>query len=186
MRSSGRAAPALRRKTAEPAPRPRSKLASMEREQIAHAERMAEFDRKLSALGNRLGDFVQAMIRPAVLRLFRERGIALTGVSENVERSQGGDSVEVDLLVVDGDVVVAIEAKSRLKQPDIDEHLVRLASFKRYFPEYSGHKVLGAVAGMTIDKGVDRYAYRQGLFVLGQSGATIEILNDAKFKPRAW
>ena len=31
-----------------------------------------------------------------------------------------------------------------------------------------------------------RYAYRQGLFVLAQSGDSAIILNDARFLPKVW
>jgi hypothetical protein len=33
---------------------------------------------------------------------------------------------------------------------------------------------------------VASYAYRQGLFVIAQSGDNLVILNDQKFKPKAW
>jgi hypothetical protein len=46
--------------------------------------------------------------------------------------------------------------------------------------------LLGAVAAMVIPSDVARYAYRQGLFVIAQSGEDLAILNDDKFKPRAW
>jgi len=32
----------------------------------------------------------------------------------------------------------------------------------------------------------DKYAYRCGLFVIGESGETAEILNDKEFKPKVW
>jgi hypothetical protein len=39
---------------------------------------------------------------------------------------------------------------------------------------------------MRIEDGADRYAYRQGLFVLAQTGDTVKILNDPEFQPKAW
>jgi len=46
--------------------------------------------------------------------------------------------------------------------------------------------VIGAVAGIIIEENVGRFAYRRGLFVIGQSGDAVEILNDTKFSPRIW
>jgi len=40
--------------------------------------------------------------------------------------------------------------------------------------------------GIVIDEGADRYAYQQGLFVIGQSGETVRILNDDQFRPKEW
>jgi hypothetical protein len=33
---------------------------------------------------------------------------------------------------------------------------------------------------------VARFAYRKGLYVLAQSGDTIQIRNDARFQPKQW
>ncbi|CAN2039223.1 hypothetical protein GMMP15_1110010 [Candidatus Magnetomoraceae bacterium gMMP-15] len=43
-----------------------------------------------------------------------------------------------------------------------------------------------AVAGIVLDKGVERFAYRKGLFVIVQSGEAVQILNNNKFKPKIW
>jgi hypothetical protein len=42
------------------------------------------------------------------------------------------------------------------------------------------------VAGIEIEEGADKYAYRQGLFVLAQSGESVAILNSADFQPKIW
>ena len=39
---------------------------------------------------------------------------------------------------------------------------------------------------MVLPEGVGLYAYRQGLFVLAQSGDSVEIRNDARFAPKVW
>ncbi|HID57281.1 TPA: DUF3782 domain-containing protein, partial [Candidatus Poribacteria bacterium] len=44
----------------------------------------------------------------------------------------------------------------------------------------------GAVAGIVIEEEADKFAYRNGLFVIGQSGQAAKILNDEKFRPRFW
>ncbi|MBC8230347.1 hypothetical protein H8E77_12440 [bacterium] len=41
------------------------------------------------------------------------------------------------------------------------------------------------MAGIQIEEGADRFAYRRGLFVLAGSGeGMIKILNDLKFNPQ--
>ena len=54
------------------------------------------------------------------------------------------------------------------------------------FPEYAQKQLYGAVAGIEIEEGADRYAYRQGLFVLAQAGETVSILNNPDFEPKNW
>jgi len=73
-----------------------------------------------------------------------------------------------------------------LKVEDVNEHIERLDSFRSFFPEYNDRKAIGAVAGMRMEEGADRYAYRRGFFVLAQSGESLVILNDDKFRPRLW
>jgi hypothetical protein len=68
----------------------------------------------------------------------------------------------------------------------VDERLHRLARFKRLMPRFKDVKGLGAVAAMLVPDEVASYAYRQGLFVLVQSGETVVILNDAGFTPQIW
>jgi hypothetical protein len=53
-------------------------------------------------------------------------------------------------------------------------------------PRYQSFNILGAVAAMVIPSDVASYAYRRGLFVIAQSGEDLVILNDEKFKPKAW
>lgn len=157
------------------------------------AQQMRETDRKvkevtaaIGRLGNRLGEFVEEMVRPATVRLFQERGIAVHQVFRGVYAERDGEALEVDLLVVNGVDAVLVEVKSELKVDDVKEHLARLERFKRLCPQYAGHRVMGAVAGMVVPEATARFAYRQGLFVLAQSGETVVIRNDAGFQPGVW
>ncbi len=65
-------------------------------------------------------------------------------------------------------------------------NIERLKKFKTFFPEYADRKVVGAVAGIVIDEKADTFAYRQGFFVIVQSGEIVTILNDEKFQPKLY
>ncbi len=149
-------------------------------------EQNQRVDEQLGKLGNRLGEFVEWQVRPAAVRLFQERGIDVVELSSDLSVQKGDDGLEIDLLVVNGSEAIAIEVKSKLTQTDVDEHLERLDKFKKLLPRYQSLTILGAVAAMVIPSEVARYAYRQGLFVIAQSGDNLVILNDQKFKPKAW
>ena len=149
-------------------------------------ESSKRLDEQLGKLGNRLGEFVEYQVRPAAVRLFRERGIEVKEISSDVSLQTGQDGIEIDILVVNTTQVIAIEVKSKLSQDQVDEHLERLAKFKRLLPRYQPFQLLGAVAAMVIPADVARYAYRQGLFVIAQSGEDLTILNDEKFQPKIW
>jgi hypothetical protein len=44
----------------------------------------------------------------------------------------------------------------------------------------------GAIASIEIEKGADRHAYRQGLFVLPHAKETVSILNNPDFRDKNW
>ena len=148
--------------------------------------KIKEVTTSIGRLGNKLGDFVEEMVRPAAVRLFQERGITVHEVHQNVTARRAEGAIEVDLLVVNDGDAVAIECKSTLGVDDINEHLARLGKLKQLLPTYANKRVLGAVTGMVIPDNVAQYAYRNGLYVIGQTGDHLQIRNDAEFCPRVW
>ena len=145
-----------------------------------------QLNKELGKLGNRLGEFVEWQVRPAVVQLFQQRGIDVNEFHGDLSVKRSGEALEIDLLVVNSDEAVLVEVKSKLSQNHIDEHLERLEKFKRLMPRYRDVKAMGAVAGMVVPEDVARYGYRRGFFVLAQSGDSVVILNDDQFRPRQW
>lgn len=149
-------------------------------------EESKRVNNQLGQLGNRLGQFVESQVRPAAVKLFQEKEIAVKEIASNISIQTGKEGLEIDLLVINSTDIILIEAKSKVSEDDVNEHLERLSKFKGLFPRYESYRVLGAIAGMVIPLDVSRYAYRKGLFVIGQSGDNVVILNDDKFIPRGW
>ena len=171
------------RKLAESSDAFRKEMREMSRETDKKLKQASE---SIGRLGNKLGDFVEEMVRPAAVRLFRERGIDVHEVHQNVSVTRGDEGIEVDLLVVNDGDVVAIECKSTLGLDDVNEHLARLEKVKRLLPSYANKRVMGAVTGMVIADNVAQYAYRQGLFVIAQTGDQLALRNDGAFKAKIW
>ncbi len=143
---------------------------------------------ELGRLGNRLGEFVQDMVQPAVVRLFQAQGIPVHRVYPNAvaRRSRDEPVMEIDLLVINGNHAIAVECKSRLTTSDVDEHLARLAEFKAYFTEHADKVLHGVVAGMSVPENVARYAERQGLYVLVQADDDVVVANRPDFTLKSW
>ena len=166
----------------------RAQSAETDRRMQETDRRMRELQRQLGGLGNRLGQFVQDMVEPAVVRLFQARGIPVHRVYPRAQaRDDAGRCVlEIDLLVIDGDHAIAVECKSRLTSDDVDEHVKRLSRFKSCFTEHADKRLLGAVAAMGASEEVVRHAERQGLYVLLQADDDVVVRNSPDFQPRAW
>ncbi len=156
-------------------------------QQLQELKRIAaNTSRAVAGLTTRWGQFVENLVEPAVVRLFQERGIEVHTTIFQMKSYRPGAQMEIDIFAVNGDVAVAIEVKSRLSRQDVADFLAQLAQFRQAFPHYEGYAIYGAVAGIEIDEGVDRYAYQQGLFVIKQTGDTVTIANDTTFQPTAW
>ena len=140
----------------------------------------------IGRLGNRLGQFVEEAVRPAAVKLFRERGIDVHEVHQNITAKRQGETLEVDLLVVNNNDVVAIECKSNLSIDDVNDHLKRLEKIKRLLPDHKEKRISGAVAGMVTPENVAIYAIKKGLYVIGQNGDHLELRNEVGFVAKVW
>lgn len=145
-----------------------------------------QLNQQIGNLGGKWGLFVENLVAPACETIFLDWGIPVHRVSQRVRQRRNGDAMEIDVLVLNQNHVLAVEVKSTLSVDDVKDFAEKLSRFREFFPEYEQRQLYGAVAGIGLDLGADRYAYRQGLFVLVQSGETMAILNDRQFQPRNW
>ncbi|GAB4324980.1 MAG: hypothetical protein Kow0091_32040 [Geminocystis sp.] len=168
-------------------------LAELAQAQKETERRMQETDRQIARLskeignlGGKWGRFVENMVAPACETIFLNRGIPVHQVSQRVKKKLDGRVLEIDVLGTNENHVLVVEVESSLGVDNVKELIKDLQKFKEFFPEYSQKQVYGAVAGIEIEEEADKYAYRQGLFVLTQSGENVVIVNGAEFQPKTW
>ncbi len=65
----------------------------------------------IGQLGGRWGEFIESMVKPAVVRLFQQRGLAVHEVHHHLTSKRNGLAAEIDLLVTNDEYCVAIEVK---------------------------------------------------------------------------
>jgi hypothetical protein len=148
-----------------------------------------ETDRKISKLGSRIGDLIEELIVPNILEKFNRLGYVFGKVAPIVRYSdpRGRIIAEVDILLENGDTVLAIEVKTNLTGKDVRDHVARMGKLRRYADEHrDGRKLLGAVAGAIASEEVKAFAVKNGFFVLEQSGDTVRISVPEGFKPKEW
>lgn len=85
-------------------------------------KRFKETDKKIENTLKVVGDltgkwskFVEGLIVPAVEKLFKARGIVVDKVYQRVKTHRNGNTIEIDILTIDGKYAVLVEAKSTLK-----------------------------------------------------------------------
>jgi len=148
--------------------------------------KIREVNKQIGDLGGKWGRFVENMVAPACETLFMQREIPVHQVSQRVKKRLNGQTLEIDILVTNENHILVVEVKSSLGVNDVKQLVEDLNQFRQFFPEYSQKQLYGAVAGIEVEEGADRYAYRQGLFVLAQAGEAVSILNNSDFQPKNW
>ena len=104
-------------------------------------------------------------------------------------RDENGQIIaEVDRLLENGDTILAVEVKAKLRKDDVDAHLERLGVISEHNKKHNDYrKVLGAVAGGVLRKDLLKYAQRKGLFVLVLNGENVSIADlPESFIPAEW
>ncbi|MEO0178096.1 MAG: NERD domain-containing protein, partial [candidate division WOR-3 bacterium] len=112
-------------------------------------------------------DYTEDTIREGLKYALSKLGFKGFKVMSNVKVEKGDDNMEVDGIVLGDDYVIVLEVKTTLRVDDVDEFVEELEKrFLKFFPEYKGYKLYGAVAGMKFHQFADRYANKRGLIVL--------------------
>jgi len=150
------------------------------------SRKVEQLNETVNALTGKWGKFVEGLVAPGAVRMFREKGIDVERTSTRNKIQKGGEEMEIDILLENEEYVVATEVKSTLKVEDVNEYIEKLRRLCEFFPRFKEQKLIGAVAGIVIEEEADKYAYRKGLFVITQTGEAVKILNDEKFNPKLW
>ena len=160
------------------------------REQMKETDRkMKETDRKLGELGNRFGELAEHLVAPSIHEKFNELGFIFEQFSQNVKISDSSREIiaEIDILLENGDIVIAVEVKAKPLQNDIDVLINRIQILRRRADARKDtRKFRGAIAGAIMNKTVRDYAHKMGLYVIEQTGDTVKINIPKDFIPKEW
>jgi hypothetical protein len=99
----------------------------------------------------------------------------------------GSFAAEVDILLENGNTVLAMDVKAKPVIDDVREHVRRMEKLRCYADKRRDQrKLMGAVAGAIISEGVKRFALKNGFYVLEQAGDTVKIDVPENFTPKVW
>ena len=153
------------------------------------ARSLKETERIIGKLGSRFGEMVEHLVVPNIMNKFNALNFNFNRVSENhkITDGNGRTIAEVDILLENGDTVMAVEVKSKPNQNDVKEHVKRLEVLRKTANKNIGQrKYRGAIAGAIVNESVRSYAYKTGFYVIEQSGDTVKIDIPEDFVPREW
>ena len=149
-----------------------------------------ETERIVSKLGNRFGELVEHLVAPNISKKFNELGFCFTKTAMDIEISDPRNpkmDTEVDILLENGDIVVAVEVKSKPNNKDVNDHVRRLEILRGHADKKQDkRRYQGAIAGAIITKTVRDYILKKGFYVIEQTGDTVLINIPPGFKAREW
>ena len=141
----------------------------------------------VGSLSSRVGDIIEYMVGGDIVGQFQALNIAIKSHSRDKTFGVRGtdESGQIDVFLENGDIVVLIEVKTRLTDDDVREHIERLEKYRLYGDDK--RRIMGAVAGAVVSDDVIKFAHRQGLYVIVQSGEAVEIVKPPMgFKAKEW
>ena len=160
-----------------------------EREMKETREQMKETDQRIGELGNRFGELAEHLVAPSINKKFNELGFTFENTSQNhrISDSSGRFLAEIDILLENGDTVIAVEVKSKPNQKDVDDHINRMEVLRRRADARNDtRKFQGAIAGAIVSDELRNYAHKTGFYMIEQTGDTVKINIPKDFKPREW
>ncbi len=164
------------RKEREEAEKKREAEREKERKEAERIMRKSDtrIDRMVDMFTTQWGKLVEALCKPAALKLFKKSGIGINQIYKECAHGKdpisGEDRVEIDVLYENNHVMVATEVKTTCSKSDVDEFIAKMENFKTYFKVFADKTVYGAMAAIKYTQSADKYAQKKGLFVLTFSG----------------
>jgi hypothetical protein len=152
--------------------------------------KMKETDRRIGELGNRFGELAEHLVAPNIKEKFNDLGFHFTQTSQDVDIQDLENKqvfAEIDILLENDDLVVAVEVKSKPLQKDVDRHIERMDVLRQAANRRNDRrKIRGAIAGAIMIAEIKQYAFNAGFYVIEQTGDTVKISMPKNFSPREW
>jgi hypothetical protein len=176
-----------REKDREEADRQREK----DREDLEKTREMIkELSRQMGHLENRFGELAEHLVAPGIAQRFNELGFQFDSMAPGGEKlfdEKGKVKAQVDLVLRNGEYIIAVEVKTKPKADDVEEHIERLAILRDHWSKKGDtRKLRGAIAGAIFSQDAKIAALKAGLYVIVQSGDTMKLELSDGFVPREW
>ena len=164
------------------------------KQEMLESKREADIEYKkankiIGGLGNSLGRLIEDMFSAGLYKKFCDIGYTFTKQAERVKFTKNNQLIaEVDLYLENGDYIMLVEIKTTLAIADVDYHLEQIGVIREYMDaRRDARKIVGAIAGGTVDKKTLAYAHNNGLYVIVQSGEAVKIMDSPEgFTAREW
>jgi len=147
-------------------------------------------EKQMGDLHRRFGQLAEHLVAPNIHKRFNEKGYHFGGVlpgGMKIFDEQGKTITEIDLLLENGETLMAVEVKVKPAVKDVEHHIKRLEILRDHRRKINDkRKVKGAIAGAIFGTEEKKATVEAGLYVIEQSGDTMKIDVPDDFVPREW
>jgi hypothetical protein len=150
---------------------------------------IAENGRQMGGLHRSFGQLAEHLVAPGIARRFNELGYHFEAMAPRGYKIIEHEKVktEIDVLLENGQTIIAVEVKAKPALQDIEHHIRRLEILRGQRQRLNDRrKILGAIAGAIYEDEVKEAVCEAGFFVIEQSGDTMKIDMPEGFVPREW
>jgi hypothetical protein len=149
-----------------------------------------ELSDNVGGVNNSLGDMAEGLMASDLYEKFDAFGLEFDNSIPNYELKEKKTKrklAEVDMLLVNGTVAMAVEVKTHMTQGDVNKHVKRMAILRREPNSLFVNRTLyGAMASVKASKVARNYAIDKGFFVIDLTGDLVKIDMPTDFKPKTW
>ena len=146
---------------------------------------------QMGGLHNKFGEMAEHLVSPGVVERFNSLGYHFDGIADRgfkILDEKRNLKAEIDILLENGDYIIAVEVKADVRKNDIKHHVKRLEILRKHRNKKhkDPRKIRGAIAGAIFYPNVKEIALENGFYVLEQSGDTMKMDIPEGFKPKEW
>jgi len=150
---------------------------------------MKKTHRKMGDLYNRFGEMAEHLVAPGIAKRFNERGFHFDSIMPGGIRivdEQGETKTEIDLMLENGEYIIAIEVKATVRPKDVEHHIRRLEILREHRKKKQDKpkRIQGAIAGAIFGAAEKQAVIEAGFYALEQSGDTMKMVIPNDFVPR--
>jgi len=152
---------------------------------------MKETDKRMKEITDGQARFIEGLASPSAERIFEEMGYQVMDILHRRKIKRNGKIVaEIDTMMElqkDGRKILGVgEASSHMTADKVLDFIECIKNLRNYLTLYRNYTIIGFVAGSDYDKGVDKFAIRNELYVLKPSGEQMVLDVPRGFKPKIW
>jgi hypothetical protein len=152
--------------------------------------KVEELSDNLGGISNSLGDLAEGLMASDLYEKFEVRSLEFDHSIPNYivkDKKTKLKLAEVDMLLVNGTIAMAVEVKTKMTKGDVDKHEERMDILRREPNSLFANRVLyGAMAGVKMSEGARDYAVEKGFYVIELTGNMVKIDVPADFSPKTW